>query len=141
MDGACPFLNRSITATAVVLVFVACCPLAALAATTTLTPSGGDDTHRIQTACNAGRVVLTDGVFHVSSLAITSSAKVPTPIFGMKGNSRRQSCKAPAAGRVACWCARHQDLAFIGDLRSTRRREQRVSSWTAFTERNCWTCR
>jgi hypothetical protein len=103
-QGACSFLNRAVAAVA--LMFVVCCPVAALAATTTLSPSGGDDTHRIQTACNAGRVVLTDGVFHVSTVTCRNIVSENADAFfwyeGQQPTIKLQGTGSGARGVLVC---------------------------------------
>lgn len=95
----CFFLNRAASVAAVVLAFVAC-PAEAFAAAITLAPSGGDDTHRIQTACDQGIVVLTGGVYQVSSVTckniISASADA---YFWYEGQQPTTKLKGISSGR------------------------------------------
>jgi len=100
-----PWLFRK-TAVALALAFAACCPVLAFAATTTLAPSGGDDTHRIQAACNAGRVVLTDGVFHVSTVTcrniVSESADAYFWYEGQQPTTKLKGASSGARGVLVC---------------------------------------
>jgi hypothetical protein len=106
LEGACLFLNRAVTIAVVALAFAACSPVAAFAATTTLDPSGGDDTHRIQTACNAGRVVLADGVFHVSTVTcrniVSENADAYFWYEGQQPTTKLKGASSGARGVLVC---------------------------------------
>jgi hypothetical protein len=100
------FLNGAALVAGIVLVLVACGPARAHAATTTLVPSGGDDTGRIQAACNAGRVVLTDGVFHVSTITCRNIVSENADAFfyyqGQQPTTKLQGTSSSVRGVLVC---------------------------------------
>jgi hypothetical protein len=100
------FPYRLAAIAAIVVVAFVCGPMAGLAATTTLAPSGGDDTRRIQAACNAGRVVLADGVFNVTAVTCRNIVSENADAFfyyqGQQPTTKLKGTSSSVRGVLVC---------------------------------------
>lgn len=78
----------------------------AVAKTTVLHPSGGDDTAAIQNACNQGIAVLTDGVYNVSSVTcknvVSASADAYFWYEGQQPTTKLKGVVSGVRGVLVC---------------------------------------
>lgn len=78
----------------------------ALAKTTMLKPSGGDDTAAIQSACNQGIAVLTDGVYQVSSVTCKSMVSASADAYfwyqGQQPTTKLKGIRSGVRGVLVC---------------------------------------
>lgn len=100
------FLKGAVIVASITLALVSRCPATAFAATTTLAPSGGDDTQRIQAACDAGRVILTDGVFQVSAVScrnmVSENADAYFTSEGQQPTTKLKGTSGSVRGVLVC---------------------------------------